>query len=277
MWSVESEWLTGFTGVAARRVGYAMGAILVFVSLLPKLPALLLAVPSPVVGAYFLAGVASLFMQGLRSAAKDGIDSKKALVVGISFVVGVGLDNQTLGVDVFGERWGILLDNGILAGALCSILLILFMRLTDPSERRARLEVELSVSAVPKIDEFVRGRASQVGWSEASARRLSLASEETLLSLLDQQDARSPADTPRLIVLAEAADRKMQIEFIAVFDGENLEDRLAYLDEEARGAAADDEQDQEMTLRLLRHYASSVRHQKFYGLDVVWLEVTAAD
>lgn len=276
VWSVESEWLTGFTGVAARRVGYALGAILVFVSLLPKLPALLLAVPSPVVGAYFLAGVASLFMQGLRSAAIDGIDSKKALVVGISFVVGVGLDNRTIGVDVFGERWGILLDNGILAGALCSVLLILFLRLTDPSERRARLEVELSLSAVPEIDEFVRGLASRVGWNEASARRLSLASEETLISLLDSGDSDSSADTPRLVILAEAAAGTMQIEFIAVFDGENLEDRLAYLSDEARGVA-DDEQGRDMTLRLLQHYASSVRHQRFYGLDVVWLEVRAAD
>ena len=277
VWSVESERLTGFTGVAARRVGYVLGSILVFMSLLPKLPVLVLAVPSPVVGAYFLAGVASLFMQGLRSAAKDSFDSKRALVVGISFVVGVGLDNGTLGVDLFGDRWGILLDNGILAGALCSILLILFMRLTDPSERRARLEVELSLSAVPEIDEFFRGLASRIGWNEASARRLSSASEETLIGLLDQGDARSSGDTPRLVVLAEPNDATMEIEFIAVFDEENLEDRLADLSEEARGAAGDDEQGREMTLRLLRHYASSVRHQKYYGLDVVRIEVRAAD
>ena len=277
VWSVESEWLTGFTGVAARRVGYALGAILVFVSLLPKLPVLLLAVPSPVVGAYFLAGLAGLFMQGLRAVAKDGLESKKALVVGISFVVGVGLDSRTLGVDLFGDRWGILLDNGILAGALCSILLILFMRLTDPSERGARLEVELSLSAVPEIAEFFRGLASRIGWNEASARRLGSASEEALIGLLDQGDACSPGDTPRLIVRAEPNDGTMEIEFIAVFDEENLEDRLAHLSEEAPGAVGDDEQGREMTLRLLRHYASSVRHQKYYGLDVVRIEVRAAD
>ena len=275
VWSVESQWLTGFTGVAARRVGYALGAILVLVSLLPKLPALLLAVPPPVVGAYFLAGVASLFMQGLRAAAQDGFNSKRSLVVGISFAVGVGLDNGTLGVEVFGDRWGILLDNGILAGALCSILLILFMGLIDPSERRARLEVELSLSAIPKIDEFVREFASRRGWNEASTRRLSSASEETLVSLLDQRDVASNGDSPRLIVLAETTGATAVMEFIAVFDAENLEDRLAYLSEEARGAASVDEQAAEMTLRLLRHYASSVRHQKYYGLDVVWLEVRA--
>ena len=277
VWSVESEWLTGFTGVAARRVGYALGAILVFVSLLPKLPVLLLAVPSPVVGAYFLAGLAGLFMQGLRAAAKEGLDSKKAFVVGISFVVGVGLDSRTLGVDLFGDRWGILLDNGILAGALCSILLILFISLTDPSQRRARLEVELSLSAVPEIDEFLRGLASRIGWNEASMRRLSSASEEALIGLLDQGEVSSSGDTPRLIVLAEPNDGTMEIEFIAVFDEENLEDRLADLSEEAPGAPGDDEQGREMTLRLLRHHASSVRHQKYYGLDVVRIEVRAAD
>ena len=33
----------------------------------------------------------------------------------------------------------------------------------------------------------------------------------------------------------------------------------------------------EISLRLLRHYASSVHHQKFHGLDVVTVQVRSAN
>ena len=65
----------------------------------------------------------------------------------------------------------------------------------------------------------------------------------------------------------------VELEFLAVFDDENLEDRLAYLSEEAEGAGGPAEG--EMSLRLLRHYASSVHHQKFHGLDIVTVQVRA--
>ena len=39
---------------------------------------------------------------------------------------------------------------------------------------------------------------------------------------------------------------------------------MAWLDE---GQALEDEQ--ELSIRILRHYASSVHHRKYYGIDVV--------
>ena len=64
------------------------------------------------------------------------------------------------------------------------------------------------------------------------------------------------------------------MEFIAVLDDENLEDRLAHLNEESHSVAGLEEG--EVSLRLLRHYASSVNHQKFHGLDIVTVQVLAA-
>ena len=58
-------------------------------------------------------------------------------------------------------------------------------------------------------------------------------------------------------------------EFLAVFEEENLEDRLAYLEEHTETL-----DDRELSFRLLRHYASSVRHQKYQGLDIVTVKVT---
>ena len=61
------------------------------------------------------------------------------------------------------------------------------------------------------------------------------------------------------------------MDFVSVLeDDENLGDRLAYLDDEDENV-----DDREISFRLLRHYTSSVRHQKYYGMDIVTVRVEA--
>ena len=143
----------------------------------------------------------------------------------------------------------------------------MFLDLTSP-QRRERFETDLSLSNLPKIDGFLRGLVSQMGWSEASGQRLRLAGEETLMSLLQSEEFESAEGAPRLIVLAHLEGDTVELEFMAVFDEENLEDRLAYLSEETEGV-----EEGEISLRLLRHYASSINHQKYHGLDIVTVQV----
>ena len=62
-----------------------------------------------------------------------------------------------------------------------------------------------------------------------------------------------------------------ELEFLAATAGENLEDRLAYLSEQPEIL-----DEHEISFRLLRHYASSVRHQKYHDLDIVTVRVEGA-
>ncbi len=259
--------LINLTGVASRQVGYAFGAIYVGLAFLPKLTAALTTIPSPVMGAYILSAIGLLFVEGIRTVVQDGLDAQKAMVVGIAFSLGVGLDNQTIFADLLGGTWGVLLDNGVLVGALVAVVMTMFMDLTSP-QRRERLETELSLSNLPEIDRFLRGLTFQMGWSEASGQRLRLAGEETLMSLLQSEELESAEDAPRLIVVAHLEADTVELEFLAVFDEENLEDRLAYLSEETEGL-----EEGEISLRLLRHFASSVQHQQYHGLDIVTVQV----
>ena len=271
VYSSSSPLLVNLTGVAARRAGYAIGASMAVLALLPKVAAVLLAIPSPVMGAYLLTAIGVLFVSGIQTVAGDGLDRGKALTVGIAFSVGVGLDNQAIGADLLGETWGPLIDNGMLAGALTAVLMTRFVEFTSRG-RRARLRVDLHPSAVGEIDGFLRGFAADVGWDEAAAQRLRSAGEEALASLLPQDRDRSGADSPSLIIVARQSGAAVEMEFLAVFDEQNLEDRLAHLGEESQSAAGMEEGG--ISLRLLRHYASSVHHQKFHGLDVVTVQVT---
>ncbi len=257
--------LINLTGVAARSVGYAIGAILFVLAFLPKAAAVLLTIPSPVMGAFLLMIMGLLFVEGIRMVIQDGLDPKKALVVGVALSLGVGLQSQDVLADMLGQTWGASLGNGLTVGVLAAVLMTLFIELTSP--RHTRLETTLDMSALPKIDAFLLRLASRIGWNEASTQRLRAAGEETLSSLLQSGGDRGADSAPRLVVVARPGEA-VELEFLAVFDEENIEDRLAHLSEQAEVPA-----EHEISFWLLRHYASSVRHRKYHGIDIVTVQV----
>ena len=257
--------LVTLTGVAARSVGYAIGAILVVLAFLPKAAAVLLTIPSPVMGAFLLMIMGLLFVEGMRMVVQDGLDHRKALVVGVALSIGVGLESQDVLADLLGDTWGASLGNGLTVGILAAILMTLFIEMTSP--RHTRLETTLDISALPEIDAFLRKLASRIGWTDASTERLRAAGEETLSSLLQSGSEHRADGVPRLIIVASPGET-VELEFLAVFDEENLEDRLAHLSEQAEVPA-----EQEISFWLLRHYASSVRHRKYHGIDIVTVQV----
>ncbi len=266
VYSPSSVSLINLTGVAARSVGYAIGVILLVLAFLPKLVAILLTIPSPVMGVYLLMIMGLLFVEGMRTVVQDGLDHRKALVVGVALSIGIGLENQNILADLLGQTWGASLGNGMTVGVLAAILMTSFIELTSP--RRRRLEVTLDISALPKIDAFLSDLASRIGWNDASTERLRAAGEETLSSLLQPGDDYTAGDAPRLLIVARPDRRTVEMEFLAVFEEENLEDRLAYLGEQAEVP-----EEHEISFRLLRHYASSVHHRKYQGIDIVTVQV----
>ena len=257
--------LTEVTGVAARRVGIAIGAITVLLAFLPKFAALLVAIPGPVVAAYVTVLLALLFVQGMRMVVQDGLDHRKAAIAGIAFWIGVGFQNEAIFADLLGPFAGVLLGNGMTSGALAAVIMILFMELAGP--RRRRLQVPLETDALPAIDTFLRGFASRNSWNALSTERLVSAGEETLAVLL-QADGSGSSPTRRLAVVARMDGPLAQLEFVTLTEGVNIEDQLAYLSDLPPIPDED-----EISLRLLRHHASSVQHQKYHGIDIVTVEV----
>ena len=77
--------LITFTSVAARRVGYVVGASLAVLALFPKLAAVLVSIPSPVMAAYILTAIGMLFVTGINTLVKDGLDVQKTMVVAVAF------------------------------------------------------------------------------------------------------------------------------------------------------------------------------------------------
>ncbi len=258
--------LTEVTGIAARRVGVVIGAIFVALAFLPKVAALLIAIPAPVAAAYIAFLIGILFVQGMRIVVQGGVNHRTAAIVGLSFWIGAGFQSQLIFPDLLGDGFiGVLLGNGMTSGALVAIIMMVFMELTSP--RRRRLQVALGMDALPQIDEFLRGFAAKHGWNTASTDRLASAGEETL-SILLQESGDAAEQGRQLSISTQMNDRTAEMEFVTALEGANMEDQLAYLNQLP---PAPDER--EVSFRLLWHYAASVQHQKYHGVDIVTVTV----
>ena len=261
--------VTELTGVGARGVGIAVGVVFIVLAFLPKALAVFLAIPGPVTAAYVTVLLAMLFVLGMKIVVQDGVDYRKGLVAGVAFWVGVGFQNGMIFPEYFAGFAGGIMQNGMTVGGLVAILMALFVELTGP--RRSRVEMGLDFSALPKIREFLDAFASRNGWDKAMANRLAAVVEETLLTLFRLDEAgEEENDRRRLLLVARKEDGGAVLEFVAsTGDEENLQDRIALLGEQAAGATVE----REVSLRLLRHFASSVRHQRYHDTDIVTARV----
>lgn len=260
--------ITELTGVAARSVGVCIGGLFFAFAFMPKVTAVILAIPDAVVASYLLVLLAILFALGMRIVVKDGLDYRKSVVVGVAFWLGVGFQNQQIFADGLGEFAASIFGNGMTAGGLAAILMVLVMQLAEP--RRRTLKTTLTAKSLPAMDSFVREFAEDKRWDDESANRLRAAGEEAVLSLMpDEEESDEP---PKHLLFVLSGDRNAaEMEFIASSAEQNLEDRLALL-----GRWADEGGEAPISLKLLRHYASSVRHQQYHGTDIVTVRVDGA-
>ncbi len=259
--------VTELTGVAARKVGVCVGVIFVLFAFFPKFTALILAVPNPVVAAYITVLLAMLFVVGMKIIIQDGVDYRKGLISGFSFWIGVGCQNNVIFPEFVGGFAGGMLQNGMTAGGLTAILISLFVELTEP--KRQRIELDLDVAALPKIHGFLAEFVSRCGWGPEMTHRLQAASEETLLILLDSNSGF--VDRRKFRLEARKKDGNAVLEFVACPVISNLQDRMVLMDGSIREVA----NEQELSVRLLRHLASSVFHQQYHDTDIITLRVDA--
>ncbi len=155
------------------------------------------------------------------------------------------------------------------SGAVVAVGLTIIYELTSP--RRKRVEVSLSTDSLPEMQEFLQNFAATSNWNATSQNRLVLVAEETLNTLLDEHAGEEDVDQRRVSISARSGVRNIELEFVCSLEGENIQDQLSYLGEKPEVA-----EEREISFRLLRHYASSVRHHKYHGIDIVSVSVEPA-
>ena len=271
-WAVTSVYI-GFTGVAAKVVGIYLGLMTMAVAPFSKFLAIMIAVPSPVVSAIYVIIFGLLFVEGAKTVfsslfAGRQVDQKQSTITGISMVLG-------LSAGIFsGLTEGItsqLVGNTIVVGGIAAIGMTLFNELL--SLRVRKLRVDLSETSIPALDDFLRQFAGRYSWTERGSNRLRLVGEEVMLSLLEEErDISDPEEDGKrsLVVTIRPDTRSAELEIVVASDDAvhgNIENRMAYMDEEH--AMSDDQGISEMSIRILRQYASAVHHRQYYGIDII--------
>ena len=267
---VHSIAVADLTRVTARVVGICVGIVFVVLAFLPKLVAVVVAMPGPVAAAYYIVIVASLFVLGVRVLMHDGLDHRKGVAVGLAFWLGIAFELDWIFPEYLQGGWGELLANGLTVGGLTVIVLTQFVELTGPRARRLR--TELALENFPRIDAFLSDFAARGKRSAEMTDRLRAVGEELLLTLTRQEGESGAQARRHLLLVARDDGDAVDLEFAATTNDANLEDQLALLGERAAGPRVEEE----VSLRLLRHYASAVRHQQFHDTDVVTVRVGPA-
>ncbi len=266
---------TQITGVAAKRVGYCIGLTLIAVAFLPKVSGFLSSIPGPVMTGYLVMITGSLFVEGARTVIQTERDRQKLLVAGVSFWIGAAFQFGLFNLPNLGSVLGTVLKSGVTTGGLTAMAAVVFLELTGP--RRMHFESRLHIDSLPQLNEFIDEFARRRGWGEPMRQRLGAVAEETLLTLapLDLEapislDPEPEDEEPRrLVVQAKGEGAIADLEFIGGGNEENLEDQISQLqlhDEDPPIA-------EELSLRILRHYASSVQHQQYHDKDVITVRV----
>ena len=258
------------TGVAARRIGLSVGIIFIGLAFLPKFVSAILAIPGPVVAAYLVVILSLIFVFGMKILLQEGLDHRMGLVVGVAFWIGTAFQLDWIYPEYFQGAWEELLGNGMTVGGFTVILLTLFMEATGG--RPARLKTRLTAETWPEIDAFLTKFAERRRWGEQMELRLRTVGEETLRILTRGEGLDPVAETEvgrRLMLIVRPDGDAADLEFLATTDETNVEDQLAMLSE----AAASLPVEAETPLRLLRHYASSIRHQQYHDIDILTIRV----
>ena len=272
---------TQTTGVASRRVGYVIGAILIAVAFLPKLSGLLSSIPGSVMAGYLIVLSAYLFVDGARTVIQSEPNRQRITVAGVCFWIGAAFQFGLFSMPEVVPVWGALLQSGITTGGVAAIVMILYLEFTNP--RGMRFNSRLHIDSLPDLNNFLEKFAGRRGWDTAMRERLSAVAEETLLTLapmdfgeltaLDDEPDREQEDAKperQLVVTASSDGPVATLEFIGgAGDEENMEDRLRQLQQ----FDSENMVEQDLSLQLLRAYATSVRHQQFHGTDIITVRI----
>ena len=260
---------TRITGVASLRMGYCIGYIFILVAFLPKVSGLLSSIPGPVLTGYLVMVTGTLFVDGARTVIQTEQNSQRVVVAGVCFWIGASFQFGLFNLPSLNPVLATLLKSAVTTGGFAAIAMILYLELTSP--KRMRFTSRLDIEALADLYEFIARFAASRGWNTAMKDRLSAVAEETLLTLspMDLEGNEAVRDERRLVVLASSDGPVADLEFICGGNEENIEDQVRQLQQHDSETPTE----QDLSLRLLRSYASSVRHQQYHDTDIITVRV----
>jgi len=206
--STPSVGLAAATGVASRKVAFAIGTIFLLLGFFPKLPALLAVMPRPVIVAALLFAVSFIIINGLQVMGSRMLDARRTLVIGLSIIAGVAVEVFPLMAATAPKAMSSLIGSSLVFSALIALTLNLLFRLGV--KKTAMLRVDGTQSDPKKIEDFMEAQGALWGARRDVIDRASFNLTQSIETIVDGCEPQGP------------------LEIAATFDEFNLDLRVMY-------------------------------------------------
>ena len=124
------------TGVASRRVGIWIGALLALLGLFPAFGAAIQQIPAPVLGGATLIMFGSVLAAGIRIMTQSPLTRRDMLIIAVSFGIGLGVEAEPAFLSQLPVVFENLFGSAVASGGITAMLLNLLLP-GDGSERAA--------------------------------------------------------------------------------------------------------------------------------------------
>ena len=149
------------TGATSRRIGYAAGGILMLLAFFPKLAAIFVIMPTPVMGASLIFAVCFMIMAGIQIIMSRMIDARKTFVVGLSIIFGLSFDvvpGLYEGVDPMLRP---ILSSSLALATICAVVLNVFFRIGI--SQKVEFEIDPAADTSEKIFQIMEKQGGAWG------------------------------------------------------------------------------------------------------------------
>lgn len=129
--------LVQMSGVKSRRVIFVTGVMLMMLGFIPKIAALTMIIPKPVLGGAMIAMFGMVIAQGIRMLSKAyGNAQENSMIIACSIGIGLGVTIAPELFENFPKSFQMFTSNGIVAGSLTAILLNIIFNMIPSSKNK---------------------------------------------------------------------------------------------------------------------------------------------
>ncbi|HSN41496.1 MAG TPA: solute carrier family 23 protein, partial [Burkholderiales bacterium] len=161
--STPSVGLVSATGVASRKVAYAVGGIFILLGLMPKLAALLAVMPRAVMVAALLFAVCFILISGLQVMTSRLLDSRRTIVIGLSIVAGTAIEVFPALAASAPKALAPIVGSALVFSTLIALLLNLLFRLGVKKTVTLTIGRETIAPEKIDVDDFLRAQGKTWG------------------------------------------------------------------------------------------------------------------
>ena len=253
------------TGVASRRIGIYGAGILLVLAFCPKVSALIVSIPSPVLGASLVFLMGMLFATGVQLAVSAGVNYQIGVVIGVSFSVGLMMQTGQFFPDILPSSFEPVMTNGLVMGGITAVILNAAFHVFPRSHATIRLKPD--PDRISTLNNFIEEQASSLGLSSSQANAVQLACEEVFMHIC--RNSEGPTETNEVHIQLVSREDHIQIDVEDRSRVSDVDDPIAMPQPEV---ATETELDQ-LGLILLNKVAKEVSHIRISGYNCISFKI----